>query len=80
MNLVNVEGYNNLMKDTASGGVVNVDKRSYQNYIQTRKIARDHRAEQLTTVENVDRLQEEINSIKGDLNDIKVILMQLINK
>ena len=52
MNLVSIEGYSNLKKDTTSGGVVNVDKRGYQTYqnnrikalqkVQEQKQARKH--------------------------------------
>lgn len=79
-NLASVDGYTNLKKDTAAGGVVNVDKRSYQNYMATRNIMRQQKAEQESTKETVEALTTEINSIKEDLKDIKQILMSIINK
>ena len=80
MNLVNVEGYTNLKKDTSSGGVVNVDKRSYNDYLSTRNIVKQRRLEEENTRISVESLQNEINNIKGDLNDIKTLLMTLVNK
>jgi hypothetical protein len=80
MNLVNVEGYTNLMKDTSSGGVVNVDKRSYNDYLSTRNIVKQRRLEEENTRSSVESLQIEINNIKGDLNDIKTLLMSIVNK
>jgi hypothetical protein len=80
MSLVNVEGYNNLMKDTSSGGIVNVDKRSYNDYLATRNIAKQRNLEAESTRSSVESLQIEINNIKGDLNDIKALLMSIVNK
>lgn len=78
--LAKVEGFNNLQKDTSAGGVVNVDKRSYENYIATRNALRLQKVEAETAKETVDNLTKEINNIKDDLKDIKTILMSLINK
>lgn len=80
MSLVGVEGYNNLMKDTSSGGVVNTDKRSYQNYLKTKEIAQRNVMQQQATQETVADIQNEINTIKGDLNNIKGLLEQLLQK
>jgi GMP synthase PP-ATPase subunit len=80
MSLVNVEGYNNLMKDTSSGGIVNVDKRSYNDYLVSRNIAKQRNLEAESTRSSVESLQIEINNIKGDLNDIKALLMSIVNK
>jgi ABC-type transporter lipoprotein component MlaA len=78
--LLNVEGFSQYKKDTSAGGVVNVDKRSYDNYIATRNILRQRKIEQEATKETVETLAVEINSIKEDMKDIKNILMALINK
>lgn len=80
MNLVSVEGFNSLKKDPASGGVINVDKRSYENYKATKQIALQKHREHSATQESVTHLQEQINTIKGDLVDIKSILLQLLEK
>lgn len=80
MSLSKVEGFTNLQKDTSNGGVVNVDKRSYENYIATRNILRQKSVEQESTKETVESLSAEINNIKDDLKDIKTLLMSIINK
>lgn len=78
-NLVKVEGFTQYQKDTSAGGVVNVDKRSYDNYIATRSIIRQQKDQQQSTMETVNKLTTEINNIKDDLKDIKNILMAIIN-
>lgn len=78
--LLNIEGYSQYKKDSTAGGVVNVDKRSYDNYIATRNILRQQKVEREITKETVETLAVEINNIKEDMKDIKNILMALINK
>lgn len=80
MSLVGVDGYANLKKDTSTGGVVNVDKRGYKAYMESKKIALQQHLEQKHTQSSVTQLQEEINMIKNDMNDIKLMLAQLIQK
>lgn len=80
MSLVNIDGFNQYKKDTSSGGVVNTDKRSYENYMTTRTIAMQKSIEQKQASENISSLQSEINTMKSDLNDIKNILAQLLEK
>lgn len=78
MSLEKVEGFSGLMKDTSSGGVVNVDKRSYNEYMKSKTIAQRNIQQQRATQETVQELQSEINTIKNDMLDIKMLLTQLI--
>ena len=80
MSLVNVDGFSSLMKDTSSEGVVNVDKRSYENYIKTKAVTQRNIQQQKATQESVADLQNEINNIKGDLSDIRKMLLQILQK
>lgn len=80
MSLIGIEGFTNLMKDTSSGGVVNVDKRSYDNYMKTKAIAQRNVQQQKATQDTVADLQNEINNIKGDLTDIRQMLIQILQK
>jgi hypothetical protein len=80
MNLVKVEGFNNLHKDTSSGGVVNTDRASYESYKLTKALATRNVQQQRATQENVQHLQSEINTIKDDLADIRSLLVQLLQK
>lgn len=80
MSLLNIEGYNNLKKDPASGGVVNVDSKSYENYMMNKSIAKRNIQQQKSTHDSVTKMQDEINTIKNDLSDIRTLLMKLLQK
>lgn len=80
MNLVSIEGYSNLKKDTTSGGVVNVDKRGYQTYQNNRIKALQKVQEQKQAQEEVVGLQNEINTMKGEISEIKNLLLKLLEK
>jgi hypothetical protein len=80
MSLEKVEGYSHLRKDTSSGGVVNVDKKSFASYKNQRLFALQKQEETKHTVDSVAKLETEINSIKSDMQDIKVMLMSLLEK
>lgn len=80
MSLVKIEGYQNLRKDPSTGGIINVDKRSYESYMLAKNSATRHVEERKATQESISGLQDEINSIKNDLSEIKGILISLINK
>lgn len=68
MNLLKVEGSDSLARDTSSMAIVNTNKTDYERYIATRAAA-SRRQEQL------DRHENDINSIKNDLADIKKMLV-----
>ena len=68
-----VEGYENLVRDTDSNAIVNVNKSEYQVYMKR------YRARQ----ENNDSLREtikEINILKSELFEIKKLLKEVIKK
>lgn len=80
MSLLNIEGYNNLKKDPATGGVVNIDSKAYDSYIMNKSIAKRNIQQQKSTQDSVVKMQDEINTIKNDLSDIRTLLMQLLQK
>lgn len=80
MSLEKVEGYSSLRKDTANGGVVNVDKKSFESYKNQRLFALQKSQEVKHTVSSVTKLENEINNIKSDMQDIKQLLLTLIEK
>ena len=68
-----VEGYENLVRDTDSNAIVNVNKSEYKVYIKR------YRARQ----QNNDSLREtikEINILKSELFEIKKLLKEVIKK
>jgi len=80
MSLLNIEGHSNLKKDTSSGGIVNVDKNSYQAYILQKTLAKRTIQQQQIAQESISHLQSQINSITGDLADVKTLLLQILQK
>jgi hypothetical protein len=80
MSLEKVEGYSSLRKDTANGGVVNVDKKSFESYKNQRLFALQKNEETKHTVSSVAKLETEINNIKGDMVEIKLMLQMLLEK
>jgi hypothetical protein len=79
-NIVKIEGNSNLVKDLRNGGVINVDKNSYDQYKLSKNIAMKNIKELTATKTNVETLQVEINSMKEDLETIKNMLYLLTQK
>ena len=80
MSLVSVEGYSNLKKDTSTGGVINTDKRGYEAYMANKRIAIQKHQEQEQQNLTVSTLQNEINTMKGEMTEIKSLLIKLLEK
>lgn len=78
--LQKVDGYANLRKDSHTGGVVNIDKSSYNAHLKAKAIAQKQLLERTAMRVEIDTMRDEINTIKSDVSDIKNMLMQLINK
>lgn len=65
MGLIRVEGYTNLYRDEHTGAIVNCDSHGYNEYIKTRN--------------KKQKEKEEIEQMKRDINEIKSLLMELVN-
>lgn len=78
--LQKVEGYSNLRKDSYSGGVVNIDKNSYLAHQNAKRVALQQLMEKEQVKNQVETMSVEINNIKGELTEIKGLLMQILNK
>ena len=66
-----IEGYKELVKDSESGAILNIDNSAYVAAINRQQIMND----QKQVMENNSR---DINSIKSELSDIKTLLKVLI--
>ena len=64
--MIRVEGHKNLYRDEKSGAIVNYDSNGYAQYKKMKSL----------------RLTEksEIQSLRAELNEIKSLLAELINK
>ena len=73
MSLLKIENYENLVKDTKSGAVVNTSKSEFQLYMKRRQERN----------KNGDKLRnacKEINNLKSELREIKNLLTKVLNK
>ena len=80
MDLVKVEGYSSLRKDSTNGGVVNVDKKSYSEYQKAKRIAEKKHREQEKAAESVHALKNEINTIRSEISELKDLITTLAQK
>jgi predicted transcriptional regulator len=68
-----VLGHNGLVRDTSSGAIINTNKTEYDEYM-----ARVREAEERENA--ISQHTIEINNIKNELQDIKSLILQLLNK
>ena len=68
-----VEGYNNLVRDTKSNGIINTDRTAYQ-------MAKKRAADAQRQRDEIRSASREINNLKAELFEIKDILKTLCNK
>jgi len=64
--MIPIEGHNNLFRDESSGAIVNSDTIEYNQYIRIKKERQ--------------RQKDEIAELKSDVQQIKNLLMELINE
>ena len=58
-----VEGHKNLFRDENSNAIINVDNAAYNDYMNTRRVNSDKKAE-------LDAMKDEIETLKSLLNDL----------
>ncbi len=63
---IKVEGHTNLVRDEESHAIINTDVEQYRLTMRRRQMLRTQR--------------DEINSLKNDMSEIKLLLKELINK
>lgn len=78
--MLKVEGFSNLMKDPTTGGVVNVDQKLYNNYKTQKQLALQKTLQHKIAEQNISSMQDEINTIKSDVQDIRNMLIELLKK
>jgi len=67
-----VEGHSDLLRDPDTDSIVNIDSIGYQKYIARRK-SRDKKNQKVQNIE------QEVASMKGDIDEIKNLLKELLN-
>ena len=73
MSKIPVKDHRNLYRDGSSTAIVNTDSIGYQAYVANRE-------KLLTDKQRIDNLETKVEEIKGDLTDIKNLLVQLVDK
>jgi len=73
MSKIPVKDHRNLYRDGSSTAIVNTDSVGYQAYVANRE-------KLLTDKQRIDNLETTVEEIKGDLSDIKNLLVQLVDK
>jgi len=72
MKFSKVDGYTNLVRDEHTKAVLNTNMNEYKNYIEQRRI-KNQELEKIQTLEN------DVNSMKNDLSEIKSLLRSIID-
>jgi len=67
-----VEGHNNLTRDDSSNAIVNSSSSEYNNYISLR-------AKRKQGTNRIDNMENDLKSLKDDINEIKSLLRALSN-
>ena len=67
-----VEGHNNLIRDMNSNAIVNTSSSEYNNYISLRN-------KRKKGTNRIDNMENDLKSLKDDINEIKSLLRALSN-
>ena len=68
-----VEGKIGLYRDSDSTAIINRDKKAYLDYMKRKKDAENKNLE-------LDKMKEDLDSVKGELGEIKDLLSTLVQK
>ena len=67
-----VEGHNNLIRDEHTNAILNNNSSEYDNYISMR-------AKRKQGSDRIDNMEDDLKSLKDDINEIKTLLKALSN-
>ena len=67
-----VKGHESLIRDENSNAILNTDSSEYNNYISLR-------AKRRQGSERIDNMENDLKSLKDDINEIKTLLKELSN-
>ncbi len=68
---VKVKDHPNLQRDPLSNGIVNTNSSDYDEYIARRDAANKAKENELT-------MKEDLDNLKGEINEIKSLLKELV--
>ena len=67
-----VKGHSDLARDPNNGSIINVNKTEYNQYLARREV----KSEKNQKVQNI---EDELTNMKGDIDEIKSLLKELLN-
>ena len=67
-----VKGHSNLVRDENSNAILNTDSTEYNNYLSLR-------SKRKQGSERIDNMENDLKSLKDDINEIKTLLKALSN-
>ena len=71
--LIPVEGKSGFYRDPESTAIINCGKKAYSDYMKRKKISKAKSNE-------LDKMKEDLNNVKGELGEIKGLLSTLVQK
>jgi hypothetical protein len=72
MDFIKVKGHDHLIRDPKTNSIINTNMSEYQEYLSRR----DSKLEESQKIQNLER---DLDSIRGDLDEIKFLLRNLTN-
>ena len=69
---VKVKDHKDLVRDPVSNGIVNTNQTEYDEYIARRDAATKSKENEVT-------MKEDLDNLKGEINEIKSLLKELVN-
>ena len=67
-----VEGHTDLIRDNSTGAILNNDSSQYNQYLS-------QRAKRKQGSDRIDNMEDDLKSLKDDINEIKTLLKALSN-
>ena len=67
-----VEGHNSLIRDENTNAILNTNSSEYNNYLQ-------RRSKRKQGTDRIDNMENDLKSLKDDINEIKTLLKALSN-
>ena len=72
MNYINVKGHTDLVRDNSTGAILSNNSSQYNNYLK-------RRAQRQQGEDRIDNMENDLKSLKDDINEIKTLLRALSN-
>jgi hypothetical protein len=73
MEYLRVQGHDGLVREKSSGAIINTNRTEYDEYMERVRLAEEKDS-------LISQHTAEINNIKNELQDIKTLLLKLVNK